>query len=152
MEKDQTMNQLINTSIVQFSIRDQQFGILLEHVVEIVRPEGIRSVPLTHPFMAGITSLRGEILAVVDMEKVLTGNPITSFDNTRLIIVNVADAKLALLVEYVSEILKIDEIVVEEDSEENEKSKFILEKVKTGAQQLLLVNLNELISEIKKVA
>ncbi len=51
----------------------QRFGIPIEQVLEVVRPDGLMDVPGTPPVQAGIVNVRGAIVTVLDLGALLTG-------------------------------------------------------------------------------
>lgn len=50
-----------------------RYGIPIEQVTEVVRPEGLMTVPGTPPIQAGIVNVRGAIVTVLDLQALLTG-------------------------------------------------------------------------------
>lgn len=57
--------------IVEFEIGSNKFGINVIKVKEIIQPITVTFIPHAHPHVEGIIQLRGEVLPVVDMKKVL---------------------------------------------------------------------------------
>jgi purine-binding chemotaxis protein CheW len=50
-----------------------RYGIPIEQVTEVVRPDGLLAVPGTPPIQAGIVNVRGAIVTVLDLQALLTG-------------------------------------------------------------------------------
>ncbi|RIJ67703.1 chemotaxis protein [Rummeliibacillus sp. POC4] len=57
--------------IVEFEVGSNKFGINVIKVKEIIQPIPVTFIPHAHPHVEGIIQLRGEVLPVVDMKKVL---------------------------------------------------------------------------------
>ena len=57
--------------IVEFEVANNKFGINVIKVKEIIQPIPVTFIPHAHPHVEGIIQLRGEVLPVVDMLKVL---------------------------------------------------------------------------------
>lgn len=57
--------------IVEFEVANNKFGINVIKVKEIIQPIPVTFIPHVHPHVEGIIQLRGEVLPVVDMLKVL---------------------------------------------------------------------------------
>ncbi|WP_332649597.1 chemotaxis protein [Lysinibacillus sp. 54212] len=57
--------------IVEFEVANNKFGINVIKVKEIIQPIAVTFIPHVHPHVEGIIQLRGEVLPVVDMLKVL---------------------------------------------------------------------------------
>ena len=50
-----------------FVVSGQRFGIAATHVREVIRHEAARPVPLAPAGVTGVTNVRGEVLAVIDL-------------------------------------------------------------------------------------
>lgn len=57
--------------IVEFSVANNKFGINVIKVREIINPGGVVPIPHSHPHIEGIIEIRGEILPVINMARVL---------------------------------------------------------------------------------
>ena len=57
--------------IVEFQVGSNKFGINVIKVKEIIQPIQVTFIPHAHPHVEGIVQLRGEVLPVVSMAKVL---------------------------------------------------------------------------------
>lgn len=61
--------------VVIFNVGREMFGLEIERVIEILRPESVTRVPGSESHVEGVTNLRGEIVTVMDLESLLTGTP-----------------------------------------------------------------------------
>lgn len=61
---------------VECLVGQNRIGISITQVREIIEPVQITPIPHSHPFIKGIIQLRGEVLPVVDLKKMIgyTGN------------------------------------------------------------------------------
>lgn len=89
--------------LIVFRLGDEDYGIRIEQVKEVtITPEVVR-MPKTPPFIKGITNLRGDIIAVVDLEERFqlrpAGRPVPDFSYT--LAVEAPDYTLGLLVREV---------------------------------------------------
>ncbi|MDJ0365968.1 chemotaxis protein CheW [Hymenobacter sp. H14-R3] len=89
--------------LIVFRLGDEDYGIRIEQVKEVtITPEVVR-MPKTPPFVKGITNLRGDIIAVVDLEERFelrpAGRPVPDFSYT--LAVEAPDYTLGLLVREV---------------------------------------------------
>ena len=57
--------------IVEFNVANNRFGINVIKVREIINPAPIVTIPHAHPHIEGIMEIRGEILPVINMARVL---------------------------------------------------------------------------------
>jgi purine-binding chemotaxis protein CheW len=54
-----------------FLLGDHLFGVDVHHVQEVIRRAEVTRVPLAPPIVAGVTSLRGQIVTVVEGRRLL---------------------------------------------------------------------------------
>lgn len=80
----------------------ERYGIPYRWLDEIVRPRGLTAVPGTPDFVAGVMARRGQLLAVLDLARLLgvaEGEPGGEDDGeTRLVMVNAAGYRVGLRV------------------------------------------------------
>lgn len=99
--------------LVGFKNGDEFFGVPISKVREIVRVPEITPVPDMPEFLKGVINLRGRIVAVVDMSKRLgTAGPGVR-KTSRVLILELGGSLTGLIVDSVSEILKLDEGSIE---------------------------------------
>lgn len=89
--------------LIVFRLGDEDYGIRIEQVKEVtVTPEVVK-MPKTPPFIKGIANLRGDIIAIVDLEERFqlrpAGRPLPDFSYT--LAVEAADYILGLMVREV---------------------------------------------------
>ena len=90
--------------VVVFFLGDQGFAINVDKTREILRWPGCRTIPESHPSMIGITSVRGEVLPLIDLRKHL-GIPIgTDYEQSKVIIAEFNEIKLGFVVDAVERI------------------------------------------------
>jgi purine-binding chemotaxis protein CheW len=89
-----------------FTIAGEEFGIELDSVVEIVRPQKATPLPKVPAFISGVINLRGTVIPVMDLRKRLNVEP--SSPRERIIITRMHGEKIGLLVDTVKEIISIE--------------------------------------------
>lgn len=101
--------------LVVFGLGKEEFGIDISSVREIVRYQNITTVPQSMDFVEGIVNLRGQIVPIVDLcEKFLVGGREEAKDSERkIIVINMAGQNIGILVDGVSEILRVAEDSIE---------------------------------------
>lgn len=94
--------------LVCFWLGEQLYGAPIRFVRETVRLRPITRVFHTPDFIAGLASLRGEILAVLDLARLL-GLPPTPLDHdTHIMIVECAKKRAGVLADRLSEVRDIE--------------------------------------------
>ncbi len=99
--------------LVSFNLGAEEFGVDIAAVQEIVRMPEITKVPRSPDFVEGVVNLRGKIIPVVDLRKRFRLSVGEATKSTRIIIVTVAKRTVGMIVDAVSEVLRLDVASVE---------------------------------------
>lgn len=93
--------------LVTFKLMGEEFGLPILDVREIIRMTPITPVPQAPGFVEGVVNLRGQIIPIVDLKKRfgLMGSEQT--EETRIVVVELANTVIGLVVDAVSEVLRI---------------------------------------------
>ncbi|MCH8293777.1 chemotaxis protein CheW [Candidatus Poribacteria bacterium] len=142
--------------LVGFKLSDEQFGVEILCVREIIRVVSITRVPRAPGFVEGIINLRGEVIPVIDLRKRLNLES-REFDNsTRLIVVELNDQQIGFIVDSVSQVLRVPADAIEEPPEmvTGIDSEFILgvTRIDDGERLLLILDLKRILSQAEQVA
>ena len=92
-----------------FYVGDGYFGIPVEQVQEVVRPQPITPVPLAPKVVRGLINLRGQILTAIDLRfRLGLGEP---GDAAKLmnVVVRTDDGPVSFLVDEIGEVLDVNE-------------------------------------------
>jgi len=141
--------------IVVFSLVDaatkkkEDYGIQVENVREIRLLENITRVPNAPVYVKGVMNLRGKIISVVDVKKLLGFSASEENNGTsRILIADVNDILTGFLVDEVSDVLRISSKEVESDiSSELKTEQYIKGVIKTGEKLIILLELQKLLKE-----
>jgi purine-binding chemotaxis protein CheW len=101
---------------VLFTVGAGEFGVPIGAVQEIIRFQKITVIPNASETILGIINLRERTIPVVDSSRLLQVNRDTSNDS-RIIIFEVAGKTVGLVVDSVTEVVKIDQGEIEDSSE-----------------------------------
>ena len=93
--------------IVVFSLHDQVYGVNIASVLEIIRTESVTKLPGTPVFIEGIINLSGRVIPVMDLCLRFGLPPSQISDSTRVIIVEAGGVTMGMIVNSVSEVLRI---------------------------------------------
>ncbi|MDY7080036.1 MAG: chemotaxis protein CheW [Chloroflexota bacterium] len=106
----------MENQLVVFNLANEHYGVDIATVEGIVKMQAITTVPHTPDFVEGITNLRGEVLPVIDLRKRfgLPGGETTK--DTRIVVVEVSGVTVGMVVDAVSEVLRIPEENIEPPS------------------------------------
>ncbi len=99
--------------LVTFKLDEEEFGVDILKVQEIIRTVEITVVPKMPGYMEGVINLRGKVIPVVNLRSRFSKPPTEQSNNTRIVVVNLNNITVGLLVDSVSEVLRLSEDVVE---------------------------------------
>jgi len=99
--------------LVVFQLAGQTYGIDIASVFEIIKMEAITRVPRTPDFIEGVINLRGKIIPVIDLCKRFNLDRPEITNSSRIIIVDVGGNTIGMIVDAVSEVLRITEDSIE---------------------------------------
>ncbi|BDQ32568.1 chemotaxis protein CheW [Pseudodesulfovibrio portus] len=95
------------TQLVTFSIGEEEFGVNILQVQEIIRTMEITNVPRAPEFVEGVINLRGKVIPIVDMRRRF-GLASKEHDKyTRIIVIENEMIIVGFVVDSVSEVLRI---------------------------------------------
>lgn len=90
-----------------FRVGGEDYALDIMRVREIIHPLPITPVPRAPAFVEGVIRLRGEVIPVVDVRKRF-GLPLAApGPRTKYLVVRVAGRRLALVVDEISEVLRV---------------------------------------------
>lgn len=94
--------------VVVFLLGNQYFAINVDKTREILRWPGVRDVPKTHPAMKGITTIRGEVIPLIDLRDYLDITPGVDLEQSKLVVAEFNRMKLGFVVDAVDRIYRIN--------------------------------------------
>jgi purine-binding chemotaxis protein CheW len=105
--------------LVTFFLGEEEYGLDVRLVQEIIRLTEITPVPRAPEFVQGVINLRGRIIPVVDLKKKLKlGEVDASVRAARIVVAKLRDRLVGLLVDGASQVLKIPVSLIEPPPEE----------------------------------
>jgi purine-binding chemotaxis protein CheW len=99
--------------IVTLGIGQEMYGIAIENVESVVRWEPLTRLPRMPRFLAGIYSLRSQVIPIMDMRLRLDLPAAACTPNHRIVIIRVGDLTVGLIVDSVREVVWIEAAQIE---------------------------------------
>lgn len=129
-------------------VGDQIYGLDLERCKEVEKNLRLTSVPFSKPYIAGIVNLRGDVVTVIDLRKLLRKETATYPNVLQIIRLKSNSNQIAIIAEQIDDILTIDEKQLETAGAHlsEEESYFIEHVVITKKGPLLIIDSNRLAS------
>ena len=131
-------------------IGDEQYGLDISYVDNIVRMQKITRVPKAQSYFKGIINLRGEIVPVMSIRKKMGLEDDVITDASRIIILKIEEkGLLGIMVDEVCEVvtLNVDEIDKSAINTNSAKDNFINGIGKNGESLISLFEINSIIEE-----
>lgn len=100
--------------LVVFKIGDEEFAVDISQVREIVRLIEVTCMPKAPDFIEGVVNLRGQIIAVINLSRRLGLPSQGRGNNTRIIVVEIGQCTVGMIVDSVSEVLRLSMQDIEE--------------------------------------
>lgn len=99
--------------LVTFSIGEEEFGVNILKVQEIIRTMEITKVPRAPAFVEGVINLRGKVIPIIDLRRRFGLASKAHDKNTRIIVIEINNIIVGFVVDAVSEVLRIPTSTVE---------------------------------------
>jgi purine-binding chemotaxis protein CheW len=98
--------------LVTFRVGGEEFGLDVFAVHEILRHTAVTPVPKAPLFVEGVLDVRGALVPVVDLRKRFEVAEVGTDDDTRIVLVDFQGERLGLVVDAVTEVLRVPETAV----------------------------------------
>jgi purine-binding chemotaxis protein CheW len=135
--------------LVSFVVDEEEFGVNILKVQEIIRPMAITRVPNAPSFVEGVINLRGRIIPVVDLRKRFGFPPLAHDDSTRIVVVELHDKVIGFMTDAVKEVIRIEQNVMEPppDLAVGIDAHYIQNVAKLDDRLLIMLDLDAVISQ-----
>ena len=134
--------------LVTFSIGEEEFGVDILSVQEIIRMMDITKVPRAPEFVEGVINLRGKVIPIIDLRRRFGLQPKEHDKHTRIIVIEINTMIVGFVVDSVSEVLRIPASTVEPPPPvvAGLEAEYISGVGKLEDRLLILLDLNKLLS------
>lgn len=138
---------------VIFNISNEEFAIDIKKVKEIIRVKKSTRIPQAPSFIQGVINLRGDVIPVVDLRKRFGLDATEITNETRTVIVEIRDDLLGLIVDAVTEVLRIDEEEIEPPPNNiaGLKAEYISGVGKVDERLLIILNIEKLLTSEERL-
>lgn len=135
--------ELVNMQIIIFKLRDQYYAISTENVEEISKNISITKVPNAPTWVEGLVNLRGNVVTLINLCKLLQQEDSSCYNN--IIIIQNEEEKVAIIVEDVVEVVDIEEEDIQKIGEEAADG--IIGIIRIKDEIVNIIDINMLISK-----
>jgi purine-binding chemotaxis protein CheW len=107
MKSDDFQKQDELIQLVSFMLSEEEYGVEVLKVREIIRMPTITRMPNVQQHIEGIINLRGKVIPIVSMRRRFNLIENENSSQTRIIIMDVAGCQTGFIVDAVSEVIRI---------------------------------------------
>lgn len=150
MDELKAIGEYDTTQYIVINIGDEQYGIDIKFVENIVRMQSITRVPNVQEYFKGVINLRGEVVPVMSLRRKLQLDDDEITNNTRIIIIKLENnAPIGVIVDEVNEVVTLENSSVDSvaRSSQRDETTYINGIGKTGDTLISLLDLNMVIAE-----
>jgi purine-binding chemotaxis protein CheW len=140
--------------IVVFELANEHYGLDIAAVEGIIKMQSITRMPQAPHYVEGITNLRGVVVPVIDLRRRFGLEPQEWTRNTRIVVVYMNQLKVGMIVDAVSQVLRIQDETIEPPPPmvTTVNSAFIKGIAKLEGQLVILLDLSKVLSIEEKDA
>ncbi len=140
---------MAEVQLVVFNLCNEEYGVDIMQVKEIVNYMVPVKVPNAPEFIEGIINLRSEIIPIINLKKRFNIEGQEIEENKRIIVMNINEKKVGFVVDDASEVISIDNESIEPapDIVTGVDRKYITGIGKSGERILIILELDKLFSE-----
>lgn len=133
---------------IVIKVGEEQYGIDIAYVDNIVRMQNITRVPKVAPFLKGVINLRGIVIPVMSLRVKMGLEDDVITKNTRIIILKLeSQGTMGVIVDEVKEVITISNEQLEKVATNNtsaDKTNFVSSVGKCGEELVSILDLNSL--------
>jgi purine-binding chemotaxis protein CheW len=137
---------------VVFQAGSEEYAFPISYVISIEKLDGMTAIPHMPDYVTGITKVRGDLIPVIDLEKVLYGRDIQVDEKIRLIVLQTAELSMGVLVKDAKEILEIPEENLKQPGLiAYQKTRFITGVANFDKRMIMLIDPGTLIQSLEGI-
>jgi purine-binding chemotaxis protein CheW len=153
MESTGTATQTREGKYLTFSLKEEEYGIEILKIKEIIGMMTVTQIPKTPPYVKGVINLRGKVIPVVDLRLRFSMEESEYTERTCIVVVDIRhgsgrDFLIGIVVDAVSEVLNIKEAEIEETPNFGTKldTDYILGLAKTAGGVKILLDIDQVLN------
>lgn len=137
------------TQLVGFRLGNEEYGVEITKVREIMLPGQITNIPETPGYIKGLINIRGTVIPVIDLRARFGLTAEESTDATRTIVLNVRDKMIGVVVDAVTEVLRIshDQIAPPPPTVAGLQHEYLTGLVKLEDRLLILLDIDKIFGQ-----
>ncbi len=142
-----------NLQIVVFKLGQEEYGMPIDQIKEVVITPAVTKMPQTPEFVKGVANIRGNIIAILDLETKfgLPQSPSASrSENNFTLVIESEEHKMGVLVKEVPNTLSIARSIIEDSvfsAENSGEQNYITGIAKLDKRLIIMIDIFKVISD-----
>ncbi len=151
-EEFKTSGEELN-EFISFSIGEENYGVDIQTVKEVIRHKEITRLPKAPSFVKGVINLRGDVIPILDLRERFGLEHKEYTEMTRVIVVEVDDRSIGMVVDSVSHVLRIGQAEIEPPPPivGGISAEYLRGVGKVGEKLIVLLNIDRILTVEEKV-
>lgn len=139
--------------IVVFKLGQEEYGLRIDQIKEVVITPTITKMPQTPSYVKGVANIRGNVIAIFDLEDRFNLDPSTNQIGTKkyTLVVESEDFKMGLLVNEVPNTISVNSSDLDESvgiiADANAEVNYIKGIIKTGTRLIILIDIFKVVDQ-----
>ncbi|MBL0741104.1 chemotaxis protein CheW [Chryseolinea lacunae] len=135
--------------IVVFKLGQEEYGLQIDQIKEVVITPTITRMPQTPPYIKGVANIRGNVIAIFDLEERFNLTRTQKEGNKYTLVVESEDVKLGLLVSEVPNTISVNPSDLDESvsiiNDASTESNYIKGIIKSRDRLIILIDIFKVI-------
>ena len=141
------------TEFINFRIGEENYGVDIQKVKEVIRHREITRLPKAPSFVKGVINLRGDVIPILDLRDRFDLEHKEYTEMTRVIVVEVDTRSIGMVVDSVSHVQRIGEAEIEPPPPivGGISAEYLRGVGKVGEKLIVLLNIDRILTVEEKV-
>ncbi|RYE22234.1 MAG: purine-binding chemotaxis protein CheW [Sphingobacteriales bacterium] len=142
-----------NVHLIVFKLGGEEYGIRIEQVKEVTITPDIARMPKTPAFIKGVANIRGDIIAIMDLEgrfRIAPTEPVDSKRQTYTLVIETENYNMGILVREVPQSLTVGISKIDKTpgliQEVNVNENFIDGIAKVGSRLIIVLDIRRILT------
>jgi len=138
--------------IITFRIEDEEYGLEILKVKEVIRIKEITRLPKAPSFVKGVINLRGDVIPIIDLRDKFGLSQREYSEMTRVIVAEVDNKSIGMVVDSVSHVIRISSDQIDPSPLiSGLASEYVRGVVKLGERLIVLLNIDKILTTEEKI-
>ncbi len=140
--------------LVVFRMEREEFACNINDVREVLKMIKVTPLPRSLDFVEGVINLRGDVIPVIDLRKRFGLAEAERTDESRIIIVEVEERMVGLIVDSVTEVIRLMQNQIQDAPTQvaGSKTDLIMGVGKIEQRMLIILNLDRILTSEEQIA